>query len=453
MKKKLLLVLLLVMFFPFIANADSVEVNSFSDLMEKNVAGTTIDYTGTSLDLTQDLNLVATLRIKANTTMNLNNHTLTLSGHGGAYGIAVFDSLTINGNGTVKIEDNYGITTSISGTPKLVINGGTFTHSGDYLIGLTNGEVVINNGTFTSSYCVVNNFAGYYRTNYSQYSNANGKLTINNGTFSTTEEYGAPIMNSDVVIIKGGTFTSSGTEGNAVWTEAPGNTTIEDGTFNSTGTDSEIIGNDEGTVTINGGTFGEATVIKPYIPESSTTYTNTTGMEVVVPKDELVVKAFDAALEPTEEQTTMVNDALEKGFVVGKFYDITAWLVNPNDENAKVEQVTEVTNAVKVTLAIPTDLPAVQKGYTRTYKVIRIHDGKTTVINAVDNGDGTISFTTDAFSPYALTYADQAPAADEDATEQTNHPKTADKIILYISALVISATAVTGTALYLNKRY
>ena len=70
----------------------------------------------------------------------------------------------------------------------------------------------------------------------------------------------------------------------------------------------------------------------------------------------------------------------------------------------------------------------------------------------VDNGDGTISFMTDAFSPYALTYADQAPAADE-SEPTTNNPKTADKIIFYMSALVISAVAVTGTALYLNKRY
>jgi hypothetical protein len=213
----------------------------------------------------------------------------------------------------------------------------------------------------------------------------------------------------------------------------------------------EIQGGNGSNITVEQGSYeGNVEVV---VPDGSATYTNTTtGMTVVVPEDKLVVMAFDAAMEPTEEENTKINEALEEGYVVGKVLDITTWLVNPNDGNAKVEEVTDNTETLNVTISVA-DLPAPQEGYTRVYKVIRVHNGETTVIDAADNGNGTVTFQSNLFSTYALTYVDQAPATGNNENTNTNNPQTADKIILYISALVISSVAVTGTALYLNKRY
>lgn len=212
--------------------------------------------------------------------------------------------------------------------------------------------------------------------------------------------------------------------------------------------DGEIQGGNGENITIEQASYKGDTEVT--VADDSTSYhNNDTGLTVVVPKDELVIKAFDETMEPTEEETNKVNEVLPEGYVVGKFFDITAWLTNPDDNNAKVQQVTEATKAIKVTLTIPKDLPALKDGYTRTYKIIRIHNDEAKELEVTDNGNGTISFETDAFSPYALTYSDQKA---ETQADETNNPKTADKIVIYVSTLGIFAIIAIGAALYLNKR-
>ena len=374
----------------------------------------------------------------------------------------------------------------------LDLNGHTVTF-GDKLVGsgdkyasqnihLEKGNTVrIVNGTFVASSTASLMFQNYSNLTldnvtidgrnqipYYTLSNCNGKIELvgntniwaPKGSFAFDVDYqgsypdGVTVMLDTTGTIKGNIEVDTNSKAQLVVKKA----NIE----------GEIQGGNGTNITIEEASYeGSATVS---VAEGSVSYHNdTTGMEVVVPKDELIVKAFDVVATPTEEETAKANEVLENGFVIGKYYDITAWLVNPDDKNAKVEQVTENPGSVNVTLTIPNDLPALQEGYTRIYKVIRIHNGIATVFGVVDNEDGTITFITDAFSTYVLTYADQAPAADpvntnEDNTnivnettttleEKTSNPSTADKIILYLSALVVSAVVVTGTALYLNKRY
>ena len=53
-------------------------------------------------------------------------------------------------------------------------------------------------------------------------------------------------------------------------------------------------------------------------------------------------------------------------------------------------------------VAIPTDL--IKEG--REYFIIRIHNGLAEKLDTTLNEDGTLSFSTDKFSTYALAYAD-----------------------------------------------
>lgn len=476
MKKKLLF-LLLVMLFPIMASAENISVSSLDEVKANNIQGNHLEFTGSTLTLTENINLVAFLDIKANTTLNLNGHDFRLSGghvegNQYQYGVTVFgnNTLTINGAGTVTIDDVYGMQTAGSGSPKIVINGGTFTQTGDfYMLAVYAGEIVINDGTFVTPYCVVNNFAGVY--------NLDGKITINGGTFTTDEDYGAPVMNSGTAVIAGGTFTSSGDEGNAVYTDPTGTTTITRGTFTTTGSDSVTIYN-EGTTVVENGTFessngsaiendtsGNANAsltlvggsysdsvnsVAPFVDNDSTQYTNTAGDAVVVPREVLVLKTFSVVSNVTEEELALINEAMSDGFQLGKTFDVTAWLVNPNDNNAKVEQVTETTEEVEVKLDV-SDLPAVEEGLTREFEVVKIHNGVADAVQADDNGDGTISADSSEFSTYAVTYRDIDNTQNREDDDEMNlttgtNPKTADTLILLILMMIGGLTGIVVTA-------
>ena len=468
MKKKFLF-LLLIMLFPIVANAKTVTVSSFEDVKANNVEGDVIEYTGSSLNLTEDFTLKAFLKINANTTLNLNNHVLTIADHGGSqYPVIVYDSLTINGEGTVTINDIYGFQTYTSGSPKIIINGGTFNQTGDYyMFGLTNGEITFNGGSFTTPYCVVNNFAGYYRANYSQYSNASGTITVNEGTFITTDDWDETIINSDQLLILGGEFTSNGDSGSVIYNDPTGTAEVRRGFLTANGNDAVTVYNEgniilengsfdapngstvyndnstnaNATLTLVGGGYSDAeSAIENYVDDNSVGYTNDHGETIVVPEDRLVLKVFPVAANPSQTDEDLVNSALESGFEVASFYDVTAWLTNPNDNNFKVEQLDESSSKVKVTLTLPSDLPAVPAGYKRVFKIIRIHNGDVAVLDATDNGNGTVSAMSDKFSTYAVSYRDVKSTQNREtstSTSSSSNPKTGDPIVIFMILMVI----------------
>lgn len=471
MKKKLFFALL-VMLFPFMVNAENITVTNFDEVKANNVAGNSLEFTGTTLKLTEDINLVAILKINSNTVLELNGHELKLSGHSN-YGVIVYKQLTIEGDGNVLISDNFGIATSMSGSPKVIVNGGTFNQTGGYyMFGLFDGEMIFNDGTFTAVYCVANNFAG-------SYDGVNGKLTINGGKFNTSEEYGAPIMNSDVLEINDGEFVSAGVEGNAIYTNSDGNTTIKGGTFKTTGSDAATVYN-EGTTIVEDGSFestngdtlynedgaslklvggsysDSANSVAPFVDEDSAQYTNSQGDAVVVPRENLVVKTFSVAVDASEADLVLIKQEMSDGFQLGKTFDVTAWLVNPNDNNAKVEQVTETTEEVEVILDV-SDLPDVAEGMTREFEVIKIHNGVAEGLQADDNENGTISVESSEFSTYAVTYRDVSNTQNrEDSDDETTpttggNPETGDTILLYILMLMVGLTGIVVTSKKLAK--
>ncbi|MGN0348490.1 MAG: hypothetical protein ACI4DR_03045 [Roseburia sp.] len=69
--------------------------------------------------------------------------------------------------------------------------------------------------------------------------------------------------------------------------------------------------------------------------------------------------------------------------------------------------VTETNGSVTITLKIPAALINYNTSITRTYQIIRIHNGQATVIPCAFAKEGSISFETDRFSTYALAYTDQ----------------------------------------------
>lgn len=140
---------------------------------------------------------------------------------------------------------------------------------------------------------------------------------------------------------------------------------------------------------------------------------------------------------------TIKNDKSLKDAKILGYFDINL-LVKVNDDTLD-DKVTELNKEIEVKLDVNEmvkKLDKVASNKIRKYYVIRIHDGKTDVIEATLNDDNTLSFKTDRFSSYTVTY--------KDVDAQTN-PKTIDNISSYICVLFIGISALI-TTLYLIKK-
>lgn len=142
---------------------------------------------------------------------------------------------------------------------------------------------------------------------------------------------------------------------------------------------------------------------------------------------------------PAADKTTIETKAKEAAanYVVGTYLDI--------DLNKKVGEtasaVTNTNGGLKVSVTLPENLQADN----RTFKVVRLHDGVATILDATyDSATKKLSFETDQFSTYAIIYADTtaAPAATEAA--KTSSPKTGDSTVPYVVFTLLGLAVFAG---------
>lgn len=143
---------------------------------------------------------------------------------------------------------------------------------------------------------------------------------------------------------------------------------------------------------------------------------------------------------------------------IAGYFDIDVLLYR---NNRYVDNLTELGAPIKITLDIPTDLEDLTDGYTRNFYVIRMHNGVPAVLDVVNNGDGTVSFYSDAFSTYALAYVDTEVIVEEtvisegvtlaSATEDVVNPNTLDDGMNYIVLASVAALTLVGAVIYLKK--
>lgn len=125
------------------------------------------------------------------------------------------------------------------------------------------------------------------------------------------------------------------------------------------------------------------------------------------------IEANEVKVEDVEgEVATKIDEEvaeMDESAVVAGYYDIDiALLATKGSDITTLGYLTELSDEVVVTVAMPEDLTVVDEGYVRNYFVVRYHNGVTERIPAVDNGDGTFSFKSGLFSTYALAYVDIA---------------------------------------------
>lgn len=160
-------------------------------------------------------------------------------------------------------------------------------------------------------------------------------------------------------------------------------------------------------------------------------------------KDGNVVTVYitinDADSTVSTEDKSKVEDGL-KNSVLGMYLNINLFSKVGNNE---ARQVTDTNGAVKIKFTVPDKLLNKDKSIERTYQVVRIHNGKRTVIDVTfNNKDNTISFESDKFSTYALVYTDKKAGA----------PDAGDVNVLTVLAALLSVSAGTVTLGLIKKK-
>lgn len=219
-------------------------------------------------------------------------------------------------------------------------------------------------------------------------------------------------------------------------------------------------------VEVKGGTYDNEKVAINITPSENskfyTVLTNDLEKKYIVATEEELEEGYFGLLVPEEvkeeyfedlgeENLKLIEDALEKKYTAASYYEIVYGNLINNSIifNDKLDDPKELTEKVEVTLDIPTTLTKVKEGYTRKYVVVRLHkDSETgkyeaTVLDAKENGDGTVTFKTDKFSTYVLAYED---------VEDIKPAKTYDESISYILFTTISLIAIIGIGVYAKNR-
>lgn len=472
---------------PNVVSADET-LQSKIDATQSGVVTLDKDYTD-SITISADKNI----------TINLNGHSITTS----TDAISNHGKLTITGEGSVN--STQGAVVNFPGG-EVVIDNGAYHSTGWYVI-KNMGTMTINNLKFTNdvkngSSLIVNGFYGNSANDRGQtYNDTKVLLTINGGTFENKNNSSSVVKNDDggVLVINNGTFTSNSdvSEINSSpvimnWNKA----TINGGTFTSV--NGAVISNgysndtkDIGELTINGGTFtskgdllacnGGAKKGKGILTITGGTFSGTlnsfpsyyslsvkggsfskevtpeTGYKayqvlnsseekyVIASEDDLSLESIVSTLEKEQigQSELALIEKASQNYQVAAYFNID--LAEITSDGSVVAYYDESNEKIKVTLDIPEDLEKVKDGYMRTYYIIRVHDGKTELLDTTNNNDGTISFQTDKFSTYTLVY--------KDVPSEVESPKTVDNILIYVITLIVSLSAVAAIGIYLKKRF
>ena len=277
------------------------------------------------------------------------------------------------------------------------------------------------------------------------------------------------------------TYTVTGNQA----TEPGAYTITITGTGNFTGTvtktfviapaaDSKVDTNESGDVVIGKGTISVEVVQETGAPEAEIRTGKAAIIEMLVASGDLtaeelsqvgdgasirvLLKVTVASTTITEESKAQIEKAAE-GYVIGQYIDISLFKQTIcNGQAGELIRLTGTYEEMEISLVVPENLLNRDNSVTRTFWLIRNHDGKVEFLPATyDAQTNTLTFKTDKFSDYAIVYKDAKKAAENpakpDNTATGTSPQTGDPAILWIwfVLLFISCGGVI-TTIYIGKR-
>ena len=147
----------------------------------------------------------------------------------------------------------------------------------------------------------------------------------------------------------------------------------------------------------------------------------------------IVLEVQDAGNTVNASDEAAVAQALN-GFTVGQYLNIDLYKLTGADRT----NITETARKIRIVITVPDSLKNADSSETRTFVVIRVHDGRAELLTDLDGSADTITIETDRFSTYAIGYKDTKPDSAKD-----NEPKTEDftPIELYATLAMIAGFA------------
>lgn len=126
------------------------------------------------------------------------------------------------------------------------------------------------------------------------------------------------------------------------------------------------------------------------------------------------LEVIDISEKVSNTDKTLVESA-KGASTIGMYIDISLYAKVGTSEPRKV---TNTSGTVTITVQVPEALINTDSKVSRAYQIVRVHDGVPSVITCTpyDATAKTISFETDAFSTYALTYSDTVKNVGGDGT-------------------------------------
>lgn len=155
-------------------------------------------------------------------------------------------------------------------------------------------------------------------------------------------------------------------------------------------------------------------------------------------------KKIEIVLEVKEAQTNELIESSTKGYIVGKYLDITLYK-NIDGTNKSIHELTKV---MKVTIKVPEELINKDSKTKREYFIARSHNGKVDILETKYNEKtNNLTFETDKFSDYAIIYKDKkelkttvTTSINKSNTKQTTKAKTGDNAnIIGLMMLLVSS--------------
>ena len=164
----------------------------------------------------------------------------------------------------------------------------------------------------------------------------------------------------------------------------------------------------------------------------------------------------ETAKELVESTLNKVMEGTES--IIAQYLDIKI-VLKTEESNEELGTLNKLSEEITLTFEIPDEW----KKEGRKFHVIRVHEGKTDVLDVWENEDGSVSFKTDRFSTYALVYTDAdtedeivptPPTTPEEPTKPSvpTAPQTGDNSMPGVYFLVLLAGFAVAMAGVANKR-
>ena len=117
----------------------------------------------------------------------------------------------------------------------------------------------------------------------------------------------------------------------------------------------------------------------------------------------LEVVAVDEQIVPADDKAEIEKEATKSEMKVGMYLDLSLFKKVGKNDAVAIHDTNG--NMVKVTVTVPEELRNTDTSVKRTFYVVRVHDGVTTILG--ESTGETVSFETDKFSTYSLNYKDE----------------------------------------------